>query len=322
MITRLLDFKTTQIILTLGIIAGVVFCIYTPNYYLFKLGSQFAGIIMLAYLALGLFFMAFRQTGLMLSAFICCGGLCFFLKNSSNSDLKYASATTENVIKVAHFNISDSSPDPEETVNSILNSDADFISIQDITPDWQYILDEAMEEKYPYSKSVLRFDPYGLAIYSQYPFTAVDTFQASNIPNIKGEIDLLGKRFRMSFIAAHTTPPLYSQAYSVMQNQIEKIALNAKSEAEPMLLLGNFNAPPWWGEIKNLRTTANLKDSRRSASSGFKDMFQSPSDYIFHSDHLKCVGFENLYNDNLQSIGIVGTYQFNPRPKYESSLLQ
>ncbi len=314
MVSRILNYKFTQLALSTLIIMGALFCIFTPNYFLFKMGAKFAGIIMLGYLGLGFVFLIANQTKLMFTSLICCAGLCIFLKNSSNSAFHHPIQTSEAIIKVAHFNISASDEDYDGTIDVILNTEADLISIQEVTPDWHYLLEEKLKEKYPYSNTVVRFDPFGIAVYSKLPFSSIDTFYHEEIPNLMGSIQIGESNQDFHFISSHTMPPLYSSAYDNMKNHILKIAEKAQSVSAPIMTFGELNAPPWWQEIKDLREKAGLHDSRRSASYGFSEIFQNPVDYIFYSNHFECVGFENINGNSSSHLGISGTYQFNALP--------
>ena len=309
MLTRVFNFRSINITLTLVIIVGALICIFTPNYFFLKLGTRFAGIVMLGYLILGMFFLLIKQSGLMMTSFICCAGLCLFLKNSANTTLLLPAQTKEEIVEIVHFNMSSSNEDLNTSVGTILETDADFISVQDVTPEWKYLLNETLGKKYPYYSSIERLDPYGLAIFSKYPFIELDTFMTGQIPNLEGKIEVNQTEFR--FIAGHTTPPLFSTAYSAMQKQMSEFGERAAKIKEPLLMMGNFNAPPWWSEIQQLRQVAELEDSRISASIGITDIFQSPTDYILFSKDLTCVGFTNIFTPNNDQFGIQGTYQLS-----------
>lgn len=313
MLIRILQKRSVQFALSALIILGALFCIFTPNYFLFKMGARFAGLIMLGYLAMGILFLLLKQPRLMFISMACCGGLCLFLKHSSNSDLKYPIPTTQESVKVAHFNVSASDDDYESTIQAIIDSKADLISIQEVTPDWHYILKETLSKEYPHSAAVVRFDPYGLAVYSKYPISNLDTFYYESIPNFSGIIELNDPEHRFNFICAHTTPPLYSQAYQKMRDHLRVVAAEAIKHQEDsmgVMMISNLNAPPWWGEIQELREAVDLYDSRRSASYGLSEIFQSPGDYIFHTIDFNCLGFESIISPQSSHLGIQGLYQF------------
>ncbi|MEM1319963.1 MAG: endonuclease/exonuclease/phosphatase family protein [Bacteroidota bacterium] len=312
MVTKLFNYKSVQWGLSLLIIAGALICIFTPNYFLFKMGASFAIHIMLSYLVLGIFFLIIRQPRLMFTSFACCAGLCMFLKYASNADLRLPAQTSNAVFKIAHFNVSASDENNYEgMINSILDAEADLVSIQEVTPDWDVQFKEQLSREYPYSSTIVRFDPYGQAIYSKFPLQLVDTFYYKDIPNLIGSFRPSGMSRKIYFISSHTTPPLFSNAYEDLRQHLRQIAEYANRIKEPLLTFGDYYAPPWWAEIQNLKEAANLNDSRRSTQVDVNAFLQNPIDYIFHSSHFECVGFSTITTDSSSHLGISGTYQFN-----------
>lgn len=312
MVTKILNFRSVQWGISALIILGTLVCIFTPNYFLFKKGANFAIQIMLSNLFLGILFLVFRQPRLMFTSFACCAGLCMFLKYTSDADLIIPTRTSELVVNAAHINLSSSNENYENTINSILSTNADLISIQEVTPDWDEQLKVALSEKYPYQSSLVRFDPFGLAIYSKYPLQTSDTFYYNEIPNLIGSFKPEGYDRKIYFISSHTTPPLYSAAYDQLKEHLEQIGDYAKRINAPVLTFGDYNAPPWWTEIQNLKDEGRLFDSRRSGIVDLNSVFQNPTDYIMHSGHLKCVDFESINSKSSSHMGIRGTFQFNP----------
>jgi len=64
MATKILDNKPVQIAISVLIVLGALICIFTPNYFLFKMGARFAVHIMIGYLLLAIVFLILRQTRL------------------------------------------------------------------------------------------------------------------------------------------------------------------------------------------------------------------------------------------------------------------
>ena len=282
------------------------------------MGARFAAQIMLGYLLLGFVFLFFRQQKLMFTSFACCAGLCLFLKYASDGQLIFPVKSDGNTLNVAHFNVSSSMNDFQETIKEILAIDADVISLQEVTPDWDYELKSSLQKKYPYSKTVVRLDPFGLAIYSRLPLISTDTFMYEDIPNIVGTVQVNDKQQEVCFIASHTLPVFYTNDYERQRNHLMAIAKYSSSTNCPVITIGDYNAVPWSYEIQDFKAAANLNDSRRGfmpASDGAFSLFQIPSDHIFYSDHLECVDFQEINNSSSEHLGIVGSYQFSNSSK-------
>jgi len=149
MVTKLLNYRYIQVMISAFIVLGALFCIFTPNYYLFKMGSEFAIQIMLGYLIGGFVFLYFQQPKLTFTSFACCAGLCLFLKQSTNAEMKAPIITDSEIVNIAHFNLSTSGSDYEQTIKNIVAADADLVSIQELTPDWLPILERELSDRYP-----------------------------------------------------------------------------------------------------------------------------------------------------------------------------
>lgn len=300
------------------IVLGTFICVFTPNYFLFKMGARFAVQIMLGYLLLGFVFLFVRQHKLMFTSFACCAGLCLFLKYASDGQLSLPVKTDDNTLIVAHFNVSTSTNDYQQTIHEILAVDADVISLQEVTPDWNAELKVALQEKYPYSETVVRLDPFGLAIYSKYPLLSTDIFMFEDIPNIVGTIQIDENDKEICFIVSHTLPVFYTNDYVRQRNHFMAIAEYTNNTDCPVITIGDYNAVPWSYEIQDFKAAANLNDSRRGfmpASNGSFSLFQIPSDHIFYSDHLECTGFKEINSPISGHIGIIGSYQFSNNSK-------
>ena len=318
MVSKIITYRYTQLALISLIVLGTFICVFTPNYFLFKVGARFAVQIMLGYLLLGFAFLIARQHKLMFTSFACCAGLCLFLKYASDGQLSLPLKNDEKTLDVAHFNVSASIANFSETIDEILAVDADVISLQEVTPDWDIELRKSLQNKYPYSRTIVRLDPFGLAIYSRFPLISTDTFMYEDIPNIVGTVKIDDSNQEICFIASYTLPVFYTNDYERQRNHLMAIANYTNSTDCPVITIGDYNAVPWSYEIQDFKTAANLNDSRQGfmpASNGSFSLFQIPSDHIFYSDHLECIGFKEINSPSSGHLGIKGSYQFNNNPK-------
>jgi len=268
---------------------------------------------MSGYLFVGLMCLLLRLPKVMFTCFAACAMLCMALKYSADTDLKHAARTDGEVIKIAQFNVADFSDGYEKTISEILSTNADFISIQEVTPDWGDSLKIGLQKSYPYKKIISHSGLYGLAVFSKYELSNLDiSYGVENIPNIIGSINI--DKQPIYFISSYISRPFYSKDMDMLSKRLQEIGDNARAINEinaPIFTLGDFNAPPWWDEIQRFQDYSGLEDSRRSCSHGLLD---TPEDYIFYSGHFKCVDFQTVSSVSTRHLGIQGTYQFNTNP--------
>ncbi len=304
MVAKMLNTKSIQFSLSILILLGVGLVVFTPNFLLFKWGANYAVHIMFGYLGLGLLFLMFKQPRLMFTSFACCAGLCLYLKDASNKSIVYPQRTGDPVVNIAHFNISATNDDVNGTINTILETEADLISIQEMTPDWGMALKTAFAEAYPYSTTVYRpKDFMGLAVYSKYPFASIDTFYHQDIPNLL--INTQQGDDKIAFVSSYIYPELQSSDYERTAGHFETIAENIKYIDTPVITFGDMNQVQWSAYVKQLRQNNNLQDSRRFP------FFDNPTDHIFYSQHFRCVDFKTISNDYSSHLGIRGSYELN-----------
>lgn len=304
MLARIFNTKPVHVLLSSIILMITCLCVFTPNYLVLKWGANYTVHIMLAYLVLGLLFLVLKQPKLTFTSFACCVGLCFFLKNSSNTDIVYPKASGAPTVNIAHFNLSVSNEDATEMMATIKATDSDLLSIQEITPDWEIVLEEAFKASYPYSCKVYRPEDFmGLMIYSRYPFEEVDTFYYNDIPNLA--VSVRGDKERLHFISSYIYPELRSADYIRTEGHFDAIATYANRLREPVILLGDFNQVQWSSYVTKFRRSIDLQDSRRFP------FFDNPTDHIFYSNHFECIDFKNINNVHAHRLGIEGIYQIN-----------
>ena len=293
------------------IIAGTVVTILPPELFFFRVATKFSVQIMLAYLMLGLLFLFFNDERSMFVCFVCCIILCLFLRTRPAF---FATPQASPSFSVMNCNLSlGNSAIYDTTIHAIIENNADVISMQEVTPDWHDALkaNKRLNAQYPYDTIIVRMDFHGLALFSKYPFSQVNTFNYQNIPNLAGCIYHDSLKKDIYIISSHTEPPLSLSAYDRIESHLDTIAQFIKKLNKPVITLGDYQVMPWSSEVVKFRRKANLNDSRR-------DMLPTgdfPYDHIFYSNALQCTDFRSIGKSISDHLGIIGEYQLAPPPK-------
>lgn len=159
----------------------------------------------------------------------------------------------------------------------------------------------ALKFDFPHAYKMTRADPFGMAIFSNRSIN-VSTFKYEKIPNVVVSInnELGGIDIISSYI-----PSVYPNPKLNREEHIEQLVNAVNNTQNPVIALGDYNEVYWDQEIKSFTNKTNLNNSRRStALSYFK-----PYDHIFFSGKLECVQFDEIYDEDQNHLGIVGTYQ-------------
>lgn len=297
------DASLTQIIIWSILVTGTILSVFTPDAFIFNLGKSFVVHLMFTYLGLGLLFLVLKDTWSTFVAFICCSVLCLVLRQRTPF---YATPQPQSVhFSVANFNLSMSDDDYEITAQSIIKSNADIVSIQEVTPDWDDALSYFLAQKYPYDTTFERIDLYGLAIYSKIPFSKVDTFHCEYIPNIIASFQTDTTQMPFHIVSSHTNPPISGESLKKLNEHLKIVADKVSGWNEPFITIGDYHSVPWSNEILAFRQRTQLKDSRRDNL----PIGPKPYDHIFYSNHLECVGFKEVAGQKTDHLGIIGKYQ-------------
>lgn len=277
--------------------------------------SEFSVHIMLGMLGLGMVFLAADRKRMMFSALACAAILALWLKNASNDQLKLPQANSEAKLKIAHINLSNIDDNFTELIDIVKGLDVDVLSFQELTPDWATPIRNTLYQSHPYFEEHIRIDPYGMAIYSKYDFHHTDTILSQGIPSICVDIPAKGKVFHV--VSSYLTPALDNSSLQKASAQLDRISKEVQEKNEYVIALGEYNMVYWTQEIREFRSKAKLKNSRRDIS---QSNLRVPYDHIFYTEDLQCVEFKEMKSKNQKYLGIMGTYQIKSQKQKVRSL--
>jgi len=309
---RLLKNHFIQFLISGVLLLGVLFIIFTPSIGLFKKLSNFSVHIMMGYLLIGMFFFLYDQKRLVIASLIGCGVLCLYLKSASNQNMRLAIENAEPKLSIALVDLSSADDGYQRTIEHIRGVEADVISFQELTPNWVDILRDSLGSQYPFQHMMVRLDPFGMGVFSKFPFQKIDTFYYKQIPNLLTSVDI---KHSTPFHLIHSISeaPVNDKAYAEIRSHFQEITSYSASLFGEIITVGNYHLPSWASEMLEFKFNARLKDSRRDglprSPGGAVSFFGVPVDHIFFSEQLECTEFRVIANDNASHLGIVGTYQ-------------
>lgn len=296
-------FSTTLIA---GMLALTALCIMkTPDVMILKRISAHAIQIMILLLGAGLFFFLMNQKRLLFTAFGCVAALCLHFKQVANINLVQPVKTSEPTLMIAQTSTTDLAEHWQTSVESLIQSKADILSILELTPDWEELLTNKLAHDYPYKALNTRIDIFGSAIFSKYPVARIDTLQLREVPHLKTTIQLPGE-LQTQIYSFNTNPPLFRTSLLDLRIQLKELSNDIELSNMPCIATGNFNLDQFADEIQDFRASSKLSDSRRTMSSSL----YTPTNHIFYSNSFACLRFSNLYDTASLRIGIIGEYQF------------
>lgn len=324
---KILDNTYLKVSIAAIILGTTALCIFTPDIFLFKRGANFTVQIMILFLMLGMGFLVINQKKLMFTSLLATGLLCLHLKNASDQSIRFPNENTRPQVSVAHIDLS-LSDDYTETMHTIWSTDVDVISFQEYTPDWHNYLQRELAPRYPYHNTMTRIDPFGMALYSKYPLSDVDTLvfqEMDDIPALYSSL-WVDDDTEIHFITTHTVPAINHLAYERIREHFTLIGKYIEDLSGPVITLGDFSLPSWSSEIKDFKLITNLHDSRRDiVPAGFRKAvfaFRIPIEHIFYSSDIECTSFRVINSKTKSHLGIIGKYQLKEFASLEPVMVE
>ncbi len=296
---------------SLFIVATIV-CIFTPSLLLFKQFTAYTLYIMLGLLAAGFLSFIYHQQRLMMVSLLCCCVLCLHLKASANKEMRLATVTANPSIRVSHISLGNAESDYDTVIDYLLGIDADFLSFQELTPDWNAHLIDRLSPVFGHIRTMTRLDQYGMGFFSKIPFQSMDTVYFLEIPNLSASV-FLGENQKCNIISCQVMPPVNQAAFDSISSHFNLVTEYIQDLEGTTVVLGDFHLPPWSAEVQKFKTSGHLNDGRRDIHprnlDGSLSLPRIPVEHILYSDQLECTSFSEIGNALVGRIGITGTYQ-------------
>ncbi len=288
----------------------VVVIFFTPNAILLQKLTAHAFEAVLLFLFSALFFMLFNRPRIMFTCLGLCAILCLYLKDKSNSGIQKIFERHSNDFSVCQVLINGGADEYESISRSLINSRADIISVQELTPDWALVLKDALSPTYPYHTELNRIDPYGMAVFSKYPMSKIDTIMYEDsaisyqIPALRLEIEI--GSHTIDLISAHVLPRMNNVDFMKVQGFLDTLADWAKNKrGQHIMIAGDLGVTPWDFVLQKLISTSGLRLSRREPH-----LFIQPFEHILYSGSINCNQLKEVLTMSRNHIGILGDYSF------------
>lgn len=300
---------------TAFIVLVTLVCISKPEMLFFKQVTAYTMYIMLGLLVIGFLSFVFHQNRLMMVSLLCCCALNLYLKESSNKKLRLATETADPALRISHISLGNTESDYDSVINYLLRIDADFLSFQELTPDWNKHLIDRLSSTFNHVQTLTRLDQYGMGFFSKLPFQKMDTIYFNEIPNLSGTVRLDDDSY-CNIISCQVVPPVNQAAFTSIEQHFNCISKYIDSLEGSSVVLGDFHLPPWSEEVQKFRFESHLQDGRRDIHprniDGSLSLPRIPVEHILYTEDFECTSFSEIGNSLVGRIGITGTYQLQP----------
>ena len=184
-------------------------------------------------------------------------------------------------LRVLVLNVHTESTGFDQVRQLITDEKPDLIGLVEVDRRWLAGVAAAVAD-YPGRIEWPRDDNFGVALYARGELRGAAEFAGSELPTVFAELALRGARLRV--ILTHPPPPISRGTLAMQVDELAAIAPRAVG-AEPVVVMGDFNATPWSRPFVAFRERTGLCDSR--AGFGIQPSFPSASAVVrIPIDHL------------------------------------
>lgn len=285
-----------------GIFLITIALIFLPNFAMLEFLNEYLLHYVIFLLISGLIGLILNNRIILYVSFGSAFMLTLFLKYNSNTNLKLPKPNNQPTLGLVHVNLSSvTSADILQSLTKETNYDV--ISFQELTPDWDMILQEIFRDSFPFSFIDVKPDVQGKAVFSRYKMEV--------FPNTKvGDINILQINFYKNeevykLYSSYLTPPLNQKNKNNNEEELKGLSLLISESPTPAFVFGELNRVYWAKPIIEFRKKTNMVNSRRNIPLSFKTAYG----HIFYSPDMECYHFEDIFDETNTSVGCKGLYQ-------------
>ncbi len=162
----------------------------------------------------------------------------------------YLPGSTEgaNKYRLLTLNVMASSPRHDRAIEYILESDPDFIVLQEVNSSWIKSLDEKLASTWPHREAILRFDDFGVALYSKFPWKSCGLKNYSNFysnPALAASFKLADD-VELRLVTIHPASPMNHAKWESRNVLFDELAKDVQANGtRRTIVAGDFNCTPW-----------------------------------------------------------------------------
>ena len=202
----------------------------------------------------------------------------------------------EGDIKLLHANVLASNDSSLRFIALLRKESPDIVVMQEATPRWMNSIGE-IDALYPYKIVEARDDPFGIAMYSKFPFDSISVVEAAPLGHPEIVVTAIVGRDRLNIISSHPMPPIGETNYDARNHQLQGVARLAGRTPGPLVIVGDLNISMWASHYRKLENKSELRNARKGFGIEptwplFLPIAMIPIDHILVSGDIAVTNFE------------------------------
>jgi len=167
----------------------------------------------------------------------------------------------EGHLTVMTANVNIANADYQSFLDLVTETPPDMLLVVEINAAWTAAISE-LADLYPHQVRVPRSDEFGIALLSRIPLGERQSRQLGTTAAIDVRARHAGREIRI--IGAHLKPPVTTAWAEERNRQLAELAALAREEADPLLVIGDFNITPYSPLFTRYLEPSGLRDARRA----------------------------------------------------------
>ena len=209
--------------------------------------------------------------------------------------LPFGDEQSDSDIKLLHANVLATNDSSLRFVALVKRESPDIVVMQEATPGWMNSIGE-IDALYPYKIAEPRDDPFGIALYSKFPFDSISVVEAEPLGYPEIVVTAIVGRDRLHIVSSHTMPPIGETNYNARNRQLEGVARLAATTPRPLIVVGDLNISMWSSIYRKLEQESDLSNARRGFGVAptwplFLPIAMIPIDHVLVSGDIRVTGF-------------------------------
>jgi endonuclease/exonuclease/phosphatase (EEP) superfamily protein YafD len=173
-----------------------------------------------------------------------------------------ATSQTKNPpFRVASINVYSGNRRHGDVLRFIAATKPDVVLLLEVTSNWRDLFD-ALAADYPFQKTELRGDNFGIGLVSRVPLESVTVREigSADLPSIVARLRWEGAP--VTIIGTHPLPPGGSEMWRLRNDQFADLAALCRTQTEAVVVIGDLNTTSWSAHFGTLLDGTRLRDSR------------------------------------------------------------
>jgi endonuclease/exonuclease/phosphatase (EEP) superfamily protein YafD len=173
-------------------------------------------------------------------------------------------------LRIAHYNVLQTNHHYADVIATMLRSDADLISVQEVDPAWAEELKRGLAAAYPHQVIEPRSNCYGIALFGRVPLTDPEIVHLDASPAISVGTIIDGKPVRV--LCVHTSSPGSPDHFTARNEQLDRLASVINGSRDPVLVVGDLNAVPWDKDLRRFLASTGMRSHASATDPTFPSL--------------------------------------------------